>query len=41
MKDRNANMNNSSRDNDYYRFKSQGYNKNKRKLFLGDLFDLN
>ena len=36
LKERNTNTN--YRDDDD-RYKSQGYNKNKRKSFLGDLFD--
>ncbi|MFZ1291255.1 MAG: zf-TFIIB domain-containing protein [Melioribacteraceae bacterium] len=35
QEERNTNTNN--RDDD--KFRSQGYNKNKRKSFLGDLFD--
>jgi uncharacterized protein len=38
-KERNTNINNSYRDDDDYKYKSQGYNKHKRKSFLGDLFD--
>jgi len=38
-KERNAPVNTAYRDDDEYRFKSQGYNKHKRKSFLGELFD--
>jgi Zn-finger nucleic acid-binding protein len=37
LKERNTNT--SYRDDDDDRYKSHGYNKNKRKSFLGDLFD--
>ncbi len=37
QKERNTNTN--YRDDDDDRYKSQGYNKNRKKSFLGDLFD--
>jgi len=37
LKERNTNTN--YRDDDDDRYKSQGYNKNRKKSFLGDLFD--
>lgn len=38
-KSKERNIKNSYRDDDDYKYKSQGYNKNKKKSFLGDLFD--
>ncbi len=37
LKERNTNTN--YRDDDDDKYRSQGYNKNRRKSFLGDLFD--
>jgi uncharacterized protein len=37
LKERNTNTN--YRDDDVDKYRSQGYNKNKKKSFLGDLFD--